>query len=88
MADAIHGVYLCSVLEWKVRGAGDAVRGGAREGAGAPPKDPEAGPRKMWSGRLPLETIATLKRLVNEGRAQSEADVIVTAVKRFAKRTR
>jgi len=42
----------------------------------------------MWSGRLPLETIATLKRVVREGRAESEADVIVAAVKRLAKRGR
>lgn len=88
MADAIQGVFSRADLDQKVRGGAALVRGGAREGAGAPPKDPEAGPRKMWSGRLPRETIATLKRLVTEGRAQSEADVIVAAVRRFAKRSR
>ena len=59
------------------------MRGGARKGAGAPPKDPVAGARKMWSGRLPSTTLAALKRLVRSKAFDSEADVIVKAVEQL-----
>ena len=64
------------------------MRGGSRKGAGAPPKDPAAGERKMWSGRLPQTTRDTLKSLVASGKYQSEADVIVDAVSALDKRTK
>lgn len=47
-------------------------RGGTREGAGAPPKDPAAGPRIMWAGRLHQDTIRKLKKSAKPGLSQSE----------------
>ncbi len=37
------------------------AHGGAREGSGAKPKDPAAGSRVMWCGRLHRDSIAYLR---------------------------
>ncbi len=61
------------------------THGGPRPGAGAKPRDPAAGTRRMWSGRLHPRTLATLKRLQDElesvdGRRRSAAEIIDDAV--------
>lgn len=60
-------------------------RGGARKGAGAPPKDPSGEIRRKTSYRLPVGTISALKILSDKktGHYDSQADVIVEAVTRL-----
>lgn len=46
--------------------------GGPRPGSGVEPKDPAAGTRKMWSGRLHPDTVRTIKLCATPGLSQAE----------------
>jgi hypothetical protein len=58
--------------------------GGAREGAGAPLKDENAGPRKMWSGRLHPDTVKILMQ--RSAPDLSQADIVDEAVHAWNRR--
>lgn len=57
------------------------AHGGSREGAGAPAKDPSAGARVMWTGRLHPDTVAMLRHYAQRG--QSQSGIIDEAVERM-----
>ena len=56
--------------------------GGSRPGAGAPPRDPEAGPRIMVTMRLHPDTVRRLKKLVEEGVDPAQSVAVDEAIER------